>query len=245
MGLFDKLKKNGVNPTEIPPYMKDRPQQEYFGPDGPENVKVRTYSYGGTNSYGNDDLYVGKSFNLKTDVKSTEIDEETGLTQGFLDRVEKEKKLKEEAEKYNNTKDYSANPITDSSLQPKKIIKTNAETFAEYDSKIDTSRLSTSTSSRKLTDYDLAMGRGNGEEKKAPNIIHPVVLPLRGDDTVNNNPMLGTSTPVSKENPYESSDINTRSLNPLLGTGAVREYKDYSPKLDGNTVNNNPLFRNS
>ena len=243
MGLFDKFKRTDKNPNEIPPYTINRPEQEYYGPDGLDSVKNASYSYGGTNSYGSDDMFAGKTFNFNTDKKNSEIDEETGLTQGFLSRMEDEKRKKEEESRYNSNQDVSHNPLTDSSMTPKKIIQSNAETFSQYDSKIDKSLLSNNSENKKLSDYDLAMGRGSADSLRAPNIIHPVILPLRGDSDKNYNPMLSTEKPITKSNPYETGDINSNNHNPLLGTGKALDYKSVSPKLDGNTANNNPLYQ--
>lgn len=250
MGLFDKFKKEKEEPMPVislkPTPKDDLDAPSYFGPDGPgDKIGVPTYQYGGTNSYGQDSIFNAPKAST---ISANAVDESTGLSLAFLKREEDEKKRKEEEERFNQPEPVSFNPVLDSTAEKVKVETTAAETFAQYESKIDKEKLSDEAAGRavKLTDYDRAMGRGGEAVGESAQLMKPSVVALSTDDiNNNNNPMYASQeAPAKKANPYESTDLAGQNMNPLLGGGQVASLSSVSVKPNGNTQNNNPMFGN-
>ena len=101
---------------------------EYYGPEGSNAIKAPTYQYGGTNTYGQDNMYT----NGATSATAGVYDETTGLSADFLKRSAEEKAKKEEEERLKNmTPNMPTGGIygTGEAIKP----QTAGSSFAQYD----------------------------------------------------------------------------------------------------------------
>ena len=186
MGLFDKFKKNNDESRE-----EAMPVISLVSPEKKNEERVVN------------------DFNS--------FDEETGLSQAFLKRAEEEKKKKEEEERFNRPVPQNMSPIFDDSIEKVKVDVNSSKTFAEYDNHINKELLSDEASGRriKLTDYDIAMGRGLDEKVAA---VTPEIIKLDTENIGNNsNPMYDdTLEKQVKENPL-AKGVDDINKNPILG----------------------------
>ena len=125
-------------PTSVNTVSGDNAPQ-YYGPEGlSSEVKAeRTYQYGGTNTYGTNNVY-----SSSYQGSGTQIDEESGLSSEFLERMAREKEDRERAEANQraieaNAAAYAANPLFGNEPAAKPM--TASQSFSAYDSVVDKS----------------------------------------------------------------------------------------------------------
>ncbi len=114
---------------------------QYYGPEGlSSEVKAeRTYQYGGTNTYGTNNVY-----SSSYQGNGTQVDEESGLSSEFLERMAREKEDREREEANQrameaNAAAYAANPLFGNEPAAKPM--TASQSFSAYDSVVDKSTL--------------------------------------------------------------------------------------------------------
>lgn len=108
------------------------PKEEpvYYGPEGSGEAMQRGYQYGGTNSYGNTDIYNGNTYTPKEQA----VDESTGLSMDFLRRSEEERLQKEREAQFNREPEPSQNPLYGNQTPQTPV--TPSQSFSNYDQTI-------------------------------------------------------------------------------------------------------------
>lgn len=184
------------------PVNVSREEPQYYGPEGLSKDVQPTYKYGGTNTYGTNDVYSSSYTG-----HGSEVDEATGLSAEFLSRMAKEKEDREREAANQmaieaNAAAYAANPLFGNEPAVKPM--TASQSFSSYDKVVDPSTFNQNTNNSGLA-VDPSILYGTAPAQPVQSVYSPANMDI--------------NTEVNSEvNSYISTSVDTSvNSNPLFG----------------------------
>lgn len=170
-------------------------EPQYYGPEGlsSEVKSAPTYKYGGTNTYGTNNVY-----SSSYEGHGSQIDEDTGLSSEFLERMAREKEDRERQEANQrameaNAAAYAANPLFGN--EPAATPISASQSFSAYDKVVDQSTLNQQPVNNSGLAVDPSILYGTAPAQPAQTVFQPAY-----QQPASQSPLLG----APQANPYQA-----------------------------------------